>query len=202
MGKAILIFPCSSALSRFSAWQHCPVRRAWLRRNGFHSCPRNVTLTKLHLLSASFFLTSYSFFLWDFFFVLFFGEKYHPYWIHLKRNPCPVRILEDIVRKIRVSKPHNCLLTPLSSVIVQLVLLTQQGELEILKFPYFPIHFQRWTQKLVFFPVWVNNILFGVFLHNWGLKYAATSLVLESKHSLHYRVVWEGIEITTRPFTT
>lgn len=132
------------------------MRRAGVRRNGFHSCPCNVTLSKFHLHSASFFLPSYSFFLWDFFFfVYFFCEKYHPYCMHLKRNPCPVRMLEAIVRKIRVFKPHkaNCLLTPLSSVIVQFVLLTQQGELEILKFPsiFFPIHFQRWKQKLFFF---------------------------------------------------
>lgn len=65
-------------------------------------------------------------------------------------------MLETIVRKIRVFKPHmaNFLLTPLSSVIVQFVLLIQQGELKILKFPsiFFPIHIQRWKQKLIFFP--------------------------------------------------
>lgn len=116
-------------------------------------------------------------------------------------------------KKIRVFKPHmaNCLLTPLSSVIVQFVLLTQQGELEILKFSFifslfiFKGESKRWL--VVFFLYeWGKkkvNILFGlIFLRNWGLKYAATSLVLESKHSLHYGVVWEGIEIATRPFTT
>lgn len=78
--------------------------------------------------------------------------------MHLKRNPCPVRMLEAIVIEIRVFKPHmaNCLLTLLSSVVVQLVLLTQQGELEILKFTsIFLIHFQRGRKKP--FSVWVKK---------------------------------------------
>lgn len=119
-------------------------------------------------------------------------------------------MLEGIVRKIRVFKPHmaNCLLTPLSSVIVQFVLLTQQGELEILKFPsIFFLFIFKGESKSCFFSCTSEkknvNILFGLIsLRNWGLKYAATSLVLESKLSLHYGVVWEGIEIATRPFTT
>lgn len=90
--------------------------------------------------------------------------------MHLKRNPCPVRMLKAIVVEIRVLKPHmaNCLLTLLSSVIVQLVLLSQQGELEILKFiSIFLIHFQREKKKLFFCMGEKNvNILFGVFLHN------------------------------------
>lgn len=73
----------------------------------------------------------------------------------MKRNLCPVRTLEVIVGKIRVFKPHmaNCLLTPLSSVIVQLVLLTQQGELEILKFPsiFFSYSFSKVKAKAVGF---------------------------------------------------
>lgn len=74
--------------------------------------------------------------------------------MHLKRNPCPVRMLEAIVRKIKVFQPHmaNCLPTPLSSVIVQFVLLTQQGELEILKFSsiFFSYSFSKVKAKAVF----------------------------------------------------
>lgn len=67
-------------------------------------------------------------------------------------------MLEAIVIGIKVFKPHmaNCLLTLLSNVIVQLVLLTQQGELEILKFPSISlIHFQRGKKNP--FSVWVKK---------------------------------------------
>lgn len=149
MGKAILIFPCSSALSRFCCMAALCSEESRSQKKWFPLLPlqcdfKQVSFTLCLFLSSLLQLLSLGFF---FFFVYFFCEKYHPYCMHLKRNPCPVRMLEALVRKIRVFKPHkaNCLLTPLSSVIVQFVLLTQQGELEILKFPsiFFPIHFQR-----------------------------------------------------------
>lgn len=147
MGKAILIFACSSALCRFCCMAVLSSEKSRSQKKWFPLLPlqcdlKQVAFTLRLFLSSLLQLLSLGFFFWSIF-----CEKYHPYQMHLKRNPCPVRMLETIVRKIRVFKPHmaNCLLTPLSSVIVQFVLLIQQGELKILKFPsiFFPIHIQR-----------------------------------------------------------
>lgn len=129
MGTAILILPCSSVLSS----EESRSQMKWFPLLPLQCDLKQIEFALCLFLSSLLELLS----LGLFFFLSIFCEKYHPYWMHLKRNPCPVKMLEAIVRKIRVFKPHmaNCLLTPLSSVIVQFVLLTQQGELEILKFP-------------------------------------------------------------------